>query len=570
MKHLIFVLLFITFSCQQRSDEDKNTLRYLLTDEVSTLDPAKSYDVISATVIYQCLEPLFQYHYHKRPYTIVPLVAESMPAVSNNGKTYTIKIKDNIFYHKSELWPEQTRKLKAQDFINQIKRLAFLKTNSNGWWLFDGRIQGLNEFRDKAKSIDDFMTMPVEGLQAPNDRTLVIELVEPYPQMLSALSMSFTAPVPIELIKKYDNRLSNNLVGTGPFILDRWSRLSSVRLKKNPYYNHDTYPSEGDRYAHSHSLLKDAGKKLPLLDAIEFKIMKENQTQWLNFLSNKIDILTIPKDNYDIAITGGRLKQDIKKKNIKLQISPTLTYWWLSFNMEDPILGKNINLRKAIAHAFDVNKFIQLFTNNIGQKANSIYPPGIPGYKPSRQLPYSFDLEKAKDYLVKAGYPNGKGLPVLNFDVRGISAVNRQQGEFVKAQLEKIGIQIKVVTNTFPDFLKKSEQGKLQFWQDGWSMDYPDAENILQLLSKKSHSPGPNVTKYHNVKFEALYNKIKFLYDGQEKIKLMSDMEDIVLEDVPWIMQYYTRNYILYYSHVLNYRDSDIINNHLKYIRLKR
>jgi oligopeptide transport system substrate-binding protein len=570
MRLYLLIFLLLLLSCQKRDSKSSNTLQYLLSDEVSTLDPAKSYDVISATVIYQCLEPLYQYHYHKRPYTIIPLVADGMPRIENSGKRYIIKIKKNIQYHPHEVFKDKPRLLIAKDFITQIKRLAYLKTNSNGWWLFDGRIRGLDKFRKSVKTLDDFEKTDVAGLKAPDDHTLIIELNDPYPQMLSALAMTFTVPTPIELVKKYNNRLVNVLIGTGPFMLEKWSRLSSVKLIKNPNYDHDTYPFEGDRYANANGYLKDAGRKLPFLDAIEFKIMKENQTQWLNFLSNKIDILTIPKDNYDIAIAGGRLRSDIKKKNIKLQISPTLTYWWLSFNMEDPILGKNLMLRRAIAHAFDVNKFIRLFTNNIGQKANSIYPPGIPGYNPSKQLPYKYNLKLAHIFLEKAGYTNGKGLPTLNFDVRGISAVDRQQGEYVKAQMAKIGINIKVVTNTFPDFLKKSEQGKLQFWQDGWSMDYPDAENTLQLLSKKSHSPGPNVTNYYSKEFEKLYQKFKFLRDGKEKVELMEKMENIVLIDVPWVMQYYTRNYVLFYDYVRNYRHSDIINNHIKYIRLTK
>lgn len=567
---LVIIAFILFISCQKSQQHEKNTLNYLLTDEIRTLDPAKSYDSISATVIYQCLEPLYQYHYHKRPYTIIPLVAESLPTIEDNDTKYTIKIKKNIKYHDHKVFNGKARYLKAEDFITQIKRLAYVKTNSNGWWLFDGKIKGINKFRKTVKTLKEFESTNIDGLKALNDHTLEITLTEPYPQMLSALAMSFTAPVPIELVRKYSNRLTDTLIGTGPFILSKWSRLSSVKLIKNQSYNHDKYPSEGDRYAHGHKLLKDAGRKLPFVDIVNFKIIKENQTQWLNFLSGKVDLLTIPKDNYDYAISGGRLKEDIKKKNIKLQISPTLTYWWLSFNMEDPILGKNINLRKAISHAFDTERFISLFTNNIGQKANSIFPPGIPGYNPSKKLPYSYDLKKAKEYLKKAGYPNGKGLDELNFDVRGISAVNRQQGEFLKSQMAKIGIKVKVITNTFPDFLRKSEEGKLQFWQDGWSMDYPDAENTLQLLSKRSHSPGPNSTKFYKPEFEKLYNQLKFLKNGKEKFNLMSEMENIILEDRPWIMQYYTRSYILYYDYVLNYRDSDIINNHIKYIRISK
>jgi len=569
MKYILF-LFVILLSCQKKNQSKSNTLNYALSDEVRTLDPAKSYDAISAKIIYQVLEPLYQYHYHKRPYTLVPLVADGMPTIKNSGKTYIIKIKKNISYHPHVVFGNRTRYLKAQDFITQIKRLAFIKTGSNGWWLFDGKIKGINKFRKNAKTVEDIKSQTIEGLTALDDHTLRIDLNSPYPQMLFALAMSFTSPMPIEIVEKYNNRLNDVLIGTGPYVLKKWLRMSSLILEKNPSYNHDVYPSEGDRYAHANSLLKDADRKLPFIDKINFKIIKEGQTQWFNFLSGKIDVLTLPKDKYELAVEAGRLKDEIKKKNIKLQISPTLTYWWLSFSMEDPLLGKNIFLRKAIAHAFDTEKFITRFTNNIGQKANSIFPPGTPGYNPSRKLPYEYNLKKAKEYLIKAGYPGGKGLPEFNFDVRGIATLNRQQGEFLTQQMSLIGLKINFVTNTFPEFLRKSEQRKLQFWQDGWSMDYPDAENTLQLLTKKSHSPGPNSTMYHNPKFEELYSKLKYLKNGEEKYKIMEQMEDIIFKDIPWVMQYYTRSYILFYDHVSNFRNSDIINNHFKYLRIKK
>ncbi len=562
-------IFFIFLSCSAKKD-DKKTLHVPLSGEISTLDPAHSYDTISASIVYQGYEQLYEYHYLKRPYTLKPLLAESMPLIENKGMKYTINIKKNIQYHNDASFSGKPRFLTARDFINQIKRLAFIPTKSNGWWLFDDKIIGINKFRKEAKNLNDFKTMEIKGLYTKGDHTLVIELTENYPQLIYALAMSFTSPMPIEAILKYQNILNDKIIGTGPFKLDQWNRSSSLKMSKFTNFHKDFYPGAGDRMANSRGLLNDSGKLLPFLDKIQYHIIKEAQTRWLNFKKAKVHFLNIPKDNYSSAISPtGELSNDLKNAGIKLEVFPTLTYWWISFNMKDPVLGKNLNLRRAIAHAIDVDKYVKVFTNNIGQKATSIYPPGIPGFDPTRELPYSYNQKKALKYLELAGYPKGKGLPALNYDVRGASATNKQQAEFVKQQLGHIGIKVKVSLNTFPGFLEKARSGKLQFWQDGWAMDYPDSENSLQLLTTKNHAPGPNSTFYSNTRFDKLYNELKLLSDGEEKSKLMVQMEEIVNNELPWVMQYYSRNYILIHNELKNYRHSDLIYNNFKYLRLK-
>lgn len=574
MKILIPFLLTLVlgFSCTKKNplSTGPKVLNVPLSGEISTVDPANSYDTISASVIYQCYEQLYQYHYLKRPYTLEPLLAVGMPEITNNGKRFTIKIKKGIKYHDHPAFGGQPRFVKAQDFITQIKRLAYIPTQSNGWWLFDGRIKGLNEFRDTVKSdFAKFKATNVSGLNAPDDHTLVIDLTETYPQMLFSLAMSFTSPMPLEVVEKENNILNRVIVGTGPFKLKSLNLLLGVKLERNTDYREAFFPKQGDRMANSRGLLKDAGKKIPFVDGIEFKVIKEAQTRWLNFRKKNIDLLVIPKDNYTSAIDpSGQLTNELKKDGIKLQVFPTLTYWWLGFNMQDKIVGSNKNLRLAIAHAVDIDKYIEVFTNRIGLKSNSIYPPGIPGYDPSSKLPYEYNLEKAKEYLAKAGYPNGKGLPSLNYDVRGTNATNKQQGEFIKTQLNKLGIEVNVILNTFPAFLKKSKAGKLQFWQDGWALDYPDAENILQLLVTKNHSPGPNSTYYSNPEFDKLFNELKSLPEGTRKHMLMKEMEKYIHNDLPWVMQYFARNYILHHNRLQNFRHSDLIYNHMKYLRI--
>ncbi len=572
-KNLFLILILILVSTCKKPNADGNNklLNVPLSGEISTLDPANSYDTISASIVYQCYEQLYEYHYLKRPYTLQPLLAEGLPKIENGGKRYIIKIKKGITYHDDPAFKGKTRFVKAQDFITQIKRLAFLPTRSNGWWLFDGKIKGLNDFRKTVGSdFNKFKTTNVEGLKALDDQTLSIELVEAYPQMIYTLAMSFTSPIPLEVVEGYENRLNDKIVGTGPFMLSDWVPSSKLTIKRYPKYREAFYPRQGDRMANSRNLLADAGEKIPFLDTVQYHIIKEAQTRWLNFRSKKIDLLIVPKDNFRTAIDpSGKITKDLSEEGIKLQTFPTLTYWWLSFNMKDPLLGKNKKLRLAIAHAIDIDRYIQLFTNNTGQRANSIYPPGIPGYDAAAELPYEYNLEKAKKYLAEAGYPEGKGLPILTYDVRGSSATNRQQADFVKSSLIKIGIQITEALNTFPAFLEKARKGTLQFWQDGWAMDYPDAENSLQLLVTKNHSPGPNSTFYSNKEFDKLFDKLKLLQDGEEKHALMRKMEKIIHDDLPWVMQYYSRNYILFHERLNNYRHSDLIYNNMKYLRIK-
>jgi oligopeptide transport system substrate-binding protein len=569
MKFLCLLFFLVFFGCTKNSKRSDH-IDISIPADISTLDPANCYDTVCYLPIAQVYESLFEIEYLKRPYTLRPLLAESFPTISSDRLKYTLKLKKGIKYHDSDLLPKG-REVKAQDFVNQIKRLAFQGTASQGYWLVDDKIKGINAWREKVgTSLDLFFSEAIPGVSAPDDQTLIIELIRPYPQLLWGLAMTFTAPIPEEAIRAAKNDFRSKFMGTGPYIITNYNPTQEVVLKKNPHYTSSVYPSQGDRYAFEHDLLKDAGAKLPFVSNVRFVVIKESQTDWLNFMSKKIDIINLVKDLYPLALNqDGKIKPEITKDKILLQASPTLIYWWISFNMKDAVVGKNLNLRKAIAHGVNIEKYIQLFTYNIAQKANSIYPPGIAGYSPSTDLPYKYDLNLAKEFLKKAGYPDGKGLPTLVYDVRGTDTRKRQMGEFVQQELRNLGINVEVRLNTFPAFLDKSRKGELQFWQGGWVLDYPDAENVLQLLTTEHLPPGPNSSQYSNPDFDKMFNELRELEDGERKFTLMRKMEELVNRDLPWSMQYYSRNYILYHDYLKNFRYSDIINNNVKYLKVK-
>ena len=565
----VFLALLILVGCTNKNKKT-DTIEISLAGEISTIDPAACYDTICNVPVAQVYESLYEFEYLKRPYSLRPLLADGQPQISKDRLTYTFKIKKGIKYHDSDLVPKG-REVKAQDFVNQIKRLAFMGTNSRGLWLFDGKIKGLNEWREKVQTdLNLFFSEPVEGLSAPDDQTFVIQLKYPYPQLLYAMAMTFTSPIPEEAIKAAKNDFSTKAIGTGAYFITNYNSIQGVDLKKNDSYSTSVYPTEGDRWSRENGLLKDSGAKLPFMDKVRLVVIKEAQTDWLNFLKKKIDMINLTKDHYHVALTPvGKLKPEIIKDEIVLQASPTLIYWWIAFNMKDPVVGKNLNLRKAIAYGVNIEKYIELFTYNVGQKSNSIYPPGVPGYSPAAELPYKYDLALAKEYLKKAGYPDGKGLAPLKFDIRGSDTRRRQMGEYIQQELRSLGIKVEVVINTFPAFLEKARKGQLQFWQGGWVLDYPDAENVLQLLSSQNLPPGQNYFNYENSDYDKLFQEARVIEDGKRKFELMQKMEDLVNADLPWVMQYYARNYILSHKYLKNFLYSDIIYNNIKYLKIE-
>ena len=570
---LCFTFLIVCLSsCTKKAYvKDNKILNMALTSDISTLDPVNSYDTVSSAVICNIYEQLYDYHYLNRPYELKPLLAEGMPTIENKGLRYVIKIKKNIRYHDHPAFNGKIRNVTAHDFITQFKRLSYAPLNSTGWWIVDGAVVGVNEFKKTVgKDFEKFKSTSIKGVYAKDDQTLVIELTQPSPQFIYKLTMSFISPIPLEVIESNNNDLSHEAVGTGPFYFSKMTPGKEIYLTKFPYYHDNFYPSEGDRYANNRGLLKDSGEKVPFLDGIHFVVVTDNESRWSLFNENKLDFIVLPQDFYSQVFDDvGNLREDIKAKNIRLQTMPTLTYWWLAFNMKDPILGKNLNLRKAIAHALDMDLYIQNYTFSTGQKANSILPPGILGYNPSATLPYEYNLEKAKEFLVKAGYPEGKNLPELVYDTRGEAKNSFAQAEYFKNQLALIGVKVKIVQNTFKGFLEKSRVGQLQFFQDGWTLDYPDAENIYQLLISTNLPPGPNSSHYSKAEMDRMYEKLSKLPDGDEKKALIIKMEKLVNDDLPWIMQYYSRNFILYHDYLKNYRPDDLILNYGKYLRVK-
>ena len=214
---LIILFLFLGTSCTKKVDQNVKVLNLVVSAEIKGLDPIFADDAYSSGEVARIYEGLLEYHFLKRPYTLIPNLAESLPEVSKDGSTYTFKIKKGVFFHDDACFPGgKGRELNAQDFVYSLKRLADPKLQSTGWWLLQDKIVGLDEWRNKysGKPTVDYSEV-VEGVKALDQNTLQFKLKKSFPQFLYALAMPFTFVVAEEAVNKYGKEFINHPVGTG-------------------------------------------------------------------------------------------------------------------------------------------------------------------------------------------------------------------------------------------------------------------------------------------------------------------------------------------------------------------
>ncbi|MBT7610397.1 MAG: hypothetical protein HN576_11620 [Bacteriovoracaceae bacterium] len=565
---LLLSLVVSLTACTKKETSNIKELHLTISAKVKGMDPIYANDVYSSNEVARVYEGLLEYHYLKRPYTLVPNLAEAMPIVSADGLTYTFKLRKGVMFHNDAAFDNgKGRELTAEDFVYSIKRLADPKLQALGWWLLDGKVKGLNEWRAKFADLTKVdYTEEVEGIKALDRYTIQFQLAKPFPQFLYSLAMPFTFAVAKEVVTKYGKEFINHPVGTGPFILPVFKQSNKITYTKNPAFRKKLYPS--DASAEFKHLLKDAGKPLPFVDKVVVDILVESQPRWLNFQKGRIDYIVIPKDNFDSAVIPGKgITDELAKKGISLLVTPSLDVTYTAYN-HDRELFRNLKLRQAMSAAYDPAQSNTLFYNNNALPAQSVVPPGIAGNISGYKNPFHGpNLELAKKLLAEAGYPEGKGLPEITYDCPS-STVSRQIGEFFKKQMAQIGVKVKVINNPWPELQKKIKNRTVMMYGIAWGADYPDAENFLQLLYGPNTSPGANGSGYNNEEFNALYKTAAVMQDSPQRTALYEKMNRIVAEQVPWVFGVHRQSFVLQHSWLKNYISADFNAGQAQYLNI--
>jgi ABC-type transport system substrate-binding protein len=573
MKQFVFVmfviclLLLLTPGCSQKDDEsrsDEMVLRHRMGTKLQTLDAGNMRGVYSMMVGGQIYETLYVFHFLKRPYVLVPQLADGMPEISEDHLTYTIRIKKGILFQDDECFPDgKGREMTAHDFIFSLKRIANLKYASQNWYSFKDKIVGLDDFREYTKQFKSEFEVDygqeVQGLKALDDYTIQITLNQPWPQMIETIfADNMSSPMAREVVEYYGKDIMRHPVGTGAYRLKMWNRGSYIELVKNENWRGELYPSEGEPGDLEAGYLDDAGKPVPFADRLIWRVVEEDQPAWLLFMRGEIDGMGIPKDNFNEAVSlkNREATDEMKDRGVTLKHFDDPSVFWIGFNMRDPVLGENKPLRKALSRAFNREHFIELFLNGRGHVAHGFVAPGLDSYDPEiKKYGYSkYDLQEAKQLLSEAEKIQGGPIPKLTLGMPGTDTFSKQYGQFTQRQFQKIGIELEVNYMDWPTYMAEQNKGQLQLFAAGVSASYPDAIDFLTLFGTKYFAPGGNKFFYSNPDFDALLEKAEVMFPSPERLELYRKMERMVMEEYPAVFTNHRVSYILHHSWYKNYK----------------
>lgn len=227
----ISILLFLLCSCEKReSSAQKESGRTLYTNaggKINTLDPALASDYTSSIMVMSFYDTLLQYDYVERPYKLIPSMLEAMPEISADCLHYKFKLRNDLYFQENPCFKdEQDRKVTSKDVVFSFLRLADARVHSSGFWLWRGKVKGIDDFYAKSSDLNpgdmSIYDTGCEGFEIIDDANFAIHMTKADPRLLYTLAMSYAAVVSRKATVSYGNSLAEVTAGSGPFKLTEW------------------------------------------------------------------------------------------------------------------------------------------------------------------------------------------------------------------------------------------------------------------------------------------------------------------------------------------------------------
>lgn len=523
MQRFYFTILcfFLFISCNHTDykNNTKKVFRYNESAGITSLDPAFAKDQSNIWVCNQLYNGLVQLDEQLK---VQPCIASHW-SISADGKTYTFTIRKDVYFHKSTVFKDSTRKVVANDFVYSFNRIVDEKIASPGAWIFN--------YVKKENGKYAFI--------AHNDSTLEVKLNHSFPPFLGLLSMQYCSVIPHEAIDYYGKDFRKNPIGTGAFQLKLWKEGVKLVLVKNTNY----FEFEDTT-------------RLPYLDAIAVTFIIDKQSVFLEFIKGNIDFMSGIDASYkdELLTVNGQLNPKYKNK-FQLISQPYLNTEYLAFLMDTTQTELNNNpvkykaVRQAINYGFDRVKMMRYLRNNIGTPAlYGFIPKGLPSFDTVKVKGYDYQPDKSRKLLADAGFPNGEGLGEI---VLSTTASYLDLCKYIQNQLTEIGLKIKIDVNPPATLREMIAKSKIPFFRGSWIADYPDAENYLSLFYSPNFCPiGPNYTHFSNKNFDLIYNKAQNEVNDSIRYNYYNQMDQIIMNEAPVV--------VLYYDQVLRFVQNNI------------
>jgi peptide/nickel transport system substrate-binding protein len=452
-----------------------------LGNDPATLDPVRVSDLYGRSVTEQIFDGLVQFD---QTLTITPALARFWKA-SRDGLVWTFTLRQGVRFHHG-------RELTADDVVFSLTRILDPKLQSGAADLFAG-IDGAREFREGKVA-------QVSGLQAPDRYTVQVTLREASTPFVSVLALGHAKVVPRDVVERQGEAFGLQPVGTGPFKFVRWERRKEIVLAAN----------------------RDYFDGAPRLARVVYRI----------FPGELSDLMCKDFDRGDLDESPVPPVCRIKVADTRYQYVRRVTFSVRFYGFQTRIRPLNdARIRRAIAHALDRDVLLQDIFAGRFQPAPGILPPGLPGYNPQlRPLPHA--PTRARELLREAGYPEGRGLPVITLWSGAKSERLERELDTVSKQLASVGIKTEVRYETdWPTFSRHIGEGRFPMFVYAWYADVPDPDNFLFRLFY-SRSPR-NLTGYASSAVDNLLLQARSEKELPRRIEFYRRAEQAILDDAP-------------------------------------
>ncbi|MGG3573187.1 peptide ABC transporter substrate-binding protein [Bacillus gobiensis] len=471
------------------NSEEKQVLRLNNTKEPTSYDPPKGFDNLSWQSLNNIMEGLTRLGKNHEP----EAAAAEKWEVSDDGKTYTFKIRDNAKWSNGD-------DVTAEDFEYAWKRLLDPKKAYDSAFL-GYFIEGGEAYNSNKGSADDVQ------VSAEDTKTLKVTLTSPQKYFLSVISNPAFFPVNKKVDEENPEWFAedDSFVGNGPFKLTEWKHNESIKMAKS-----DTYWD------------KDTVK----LDEVTWAMVDDENTDYQMFQNGELDTASVPAE---------MAEQLLKQDNVKVDDQAGLYYYRFNVKLEP---FQNEKIRKAFAMAVDQQEIVDYVTKNGEKPARGYVSPGFsdPSGNDFRETNgdlITYNPDEAKK-LLEEGMTEEKysELPEITLTYSS-TPQHKLMAEAIQQKFKDVlGVDVKLANMEWGVFSAEQKKLKFQLSQSSFLADYADPINFVENF-QTGHSM--NRTGWSNEKYDQLIKDAKNEADETKRFQLMYEAEKLVFDEMPII-----------------------------------
>lgn len=471
------------------------TLNYYI-NEPAFIDPVNVQESEGTQVANAVFDSLVAFD--AKTSALVPAAAEKWEA-NADATVWTFHLRQGAKFHDGT-------DVKAGDFKYAWERICNPANKSEISYHL-AAVKGYDEMQ-----ADPPTATELSGVKVVDDYTLEVTLSYAFGDFEYVVGHPALAPVPKAAVEKDPKAFADMPIGNGPFkMAEPWKHDQYVKVARfDDYY--------GDK---------------ALLDGVDFKIFKDEETAMLEFRAGNVDFTTIPSGQVNAT------KAEFGESPDGLEVFPgqqtllgpeTAVYYVLMNNL-DPIL-KNADVRRAFSLAINRQAIADTVYEGVRTPATGIVPEGMVGWVKDAWTYSKYDVEQAKTLLEKAGYPGGKGIPeiLLSFNT---GAGHEDVMALIQSDLKAIGVNTKFDGSEWAQYLDKLDSKKYQMGRLGWIADYPIMDNFLYPLFASTSAD--NACYYNNPAVDKAIQDARKIVDTAARIAAYQAIEKTIGEDAPVI-----------------------------------